>query len=137
MANPALPRRADKITSSLNSRHGPNWAQRGPFREADGYWRKYAGAKWGAIVYRRQAMLGLHERSRYASDLAFSYCEPHRATGGASMAWRGSGVRIPSAPLDTLSSTQVRGFPEAQTVHGVVDVALPVLQLDRARREQS
>lgn len=79
MANPALLRRADKITSSLSSRYSPNWAQRGPFREADGYWRKAAGAKWGAIVYRRQAILGLHERLKYSSDLVFSYCEPHRA----------------------------------------------------------
>ena len=47
------------------------------------------------MVYRRQAMLGLHERSRYAFDLAFSYCEPHRATGGASMGWRGSGFESP------------------------------------------
>ena len=56
------------------------------------------GAKWGAIFSRRGATQGLPERSIIMLYLMLRHSETRRATVGSSMAWRGSGVRIPSAP---------------------------------------
>jgi hypothetical protein len=56
------------------------------------------GAKWGAIISRHRATPSVLESSIMTCYLVTCRTEPHWPTLGISMAWRGSGVRIPSAP---------------------------------------
>ena len=67
------------------------------------------GAKWGAILFLRQATLSLLKRSIYLCELASSHGQQQPATARPSFASRGSGVQIPSAPPSAppLSSTHV------------------------------
>jgi hypothetical protein len=56
------------------------------------------GAKWGAIFGRHVATEGLLERSIIPYYLTLSHSQTCQPIVRSSMAWRGSGVRIPSTP---------------------------------------
>ena len=61
-------------------------------------WAQFVGAKWGAIIDRCRATRSATGRSKVLIYLVLCGSGPRWPMAESSMTWRGSGVRIPSAP---------------------------------------
>ena len=80
---------------------------------------QFVGAKWGAIIGRCRATRSATGSSELPIYLVSCGSWPHWAMTGSSIAWRGSGVRVPSAPPRNRRSEPLGESRRLGEIHGL------------------